>query len=349
MNYLFLGISVLSFPFIMESRIDRENRIKLNLLKNIYKKYQLLDDSTDVSKLSEDYAVVVLKKIENNEEIIDHEMGLSFKGIMGLTRNIKIAESFGDEKTIQVAKYRGTTNEELKKMTNGKFSLSNFEVKGQHLSIRNIILRKNFILENYKRLSIANLNSPKLISNPKDINGKFQLIENPENKSDYLNDKFIDYDSVGNNIYIQSNKNKLTKGDLKIEYITYSQADFLLIGCIDNEKFLTNSKNVSQQNTNDLLNKDKNSINIKPAFRYGATDYMIIPFKIQDIRNAKEEVDRFFVSEIEKLEISPTKKRIKKYIAHIGLVLFGYGFLKISFRFFSWRGLLGIILKFAGL
>ena len=147
MDFIFLGISALAFPIIIDSGSDRENKIKLNVLKNIYKKYQLVDDKTDVTKISDDYPLVICKSIQT-EEIVDHEMGLSFKGVTGLSRNIQIAEKFGDGNSLQAATYKGTTNEELKKITDGKFTLSSFEVKAQNFSFRNIILRKNFLIEN---------------------------------------------------------------------------------------------------------------------------------------------------------------------------------------------------------
>lgn len=351
MNFIFLGVSALAFPIAFSSNISRENKIRSDVLKNIYKKYQFIDENTDLSEISDDYALVISKKLQT-DEIIDHELGLSFKGVTALSRNIQIAEDMGDEKSIQPIKYRYTNNEEIKQMTNGKFCFSSFSARGQNIFLRNIILRKNFIEENFHKLNKIYSYSPNLISNEKDKEGRYKLLENTndkENPSNYLNDKFIDCNSVGNNIYIQSKKSKLSKGDLKIEYLAYIPDDFLLIGCVDRENFLGNSKKEAERNINSSRVREKDSIALKPAYRYGAVDYILIPFKIQEKNKAKEEIDRFFANEIDLLEPRPFVKRIKNLMFYVGISLIGYGIFKIELkqlRELSWEKIAGIFLKF---
>ena len=151
MNFVLLGISTFAFPIIHDFRLSKEERIKLNVIINIYKKYQLVTDSTDISKLSEDYAIVVAKPVQT-EEIIDPEMGIKFKGVTGINRSIEIIEDTVNDKTVQTVKYRSITNEELKNFTYGQFTSNKFDIPGQNSFLKKIKLRNNFFFENYKSL-----------------------------------------------------------------------------------------------------------------------------------------------------------------------------------------------------
>jgi hypothetical protein len=276
-------------------------------------------------------------------------MGVEFKNVVGLSKKTQIVkEDPSSGKSVQLIKYENVNDQEIKRISNGKINSAKFNLPAHNIFFEKIRLRENFFRLYFKKISVPSPTSLNYISNKKDNNNNLILFDEfPEDSGSFFNQKFIDSNSPGNNLYIQSNPMKLKKNDLKIEYIAYTPVDILLIGCKDKtSKLLGKNEKAGDKSEIEMFHNEEgneNEIDLKPALRYGADDYVIIPFSVQNKDKAKEEIDNFFVNEMEILDLKPLTKKVRKFIYYGGLLFFGYGYAKFKLKEFTFTKLITFI------
>jgi len=342
MKPIFLGICALVTPFFYDRFIKKGKSIKKIALQNVKRKFQLVDQEADISKISEDYPIIVYKPLKISE-ILDHEIGLRFSDVVFIKRTIEVVDKDTlTEASIQPTKYRSLTDKELSERTNGKFENSRFDLFSKHISLRGIKLDENFFKKNLGLICQEVLNSKRLIANPLNSSNEI-ILQNPNDpKNKFLDDKFLDFYTTGNNVYIQANKRKLLKNDLKINYKAHQPISFILIGSKEkstklkehNNEIKTNnitcelkSNDEKNEQEKETINCEKKEINLvlKPATKWWAKDYIIIPFEASDKTKIKEEIEICLENEIQKLDYFPWEKKACKYIIKGGFILIGYG------------------------
>jgi len=339
MKPIFLGFCAILSPFFYDLYTRRDKINKKFLLETIKKKFQLVEENTDISLISEDYPVIVYKKIKYSGDIIDHELGLKFSDILALEKKIEIVDKDTlTEKSVQPTKYRAISNKELTELSNGKFCNSEFNFIANHAYIEKIKLKEYFFRKFQKEISqSANESSTSLIGNPKNAAG--EIILEKDNK--YLADKFVDCSTKGNNVFIQANRSKLLKNDLKINYIAYKPVSFILIGC--KEKSFKISASVSEESNLKSASAAENSVKVnssnkeyelvlQPATRYFAEDYVVIPFQVQEEAKAKDEIEKFINKEIHRLDLKPWEKKVRRVFYVGGILMIGYGYFLFRIR-----------------
>lgn len=348
MKPIFLGVCALLTPFLYD-HYKRGDKIKKKvLLESIKRKYQLVVEKTDISQISEDYPVIVYKKIKH-AEILDYDLGLKFSDVLALKRKIEIVDKDTlTEQSVQPTKFRSISDKELNDATFGKLKNSEFNFFAKHAYLDKIKLKDYFFTKFQNQICQVVSGSTSLIANPKNTEGEFILQNENDLHNKYLSEKFIDLYTNGNNVFIQANRNKLLKNDLKINYLAYKPTNFLLIGCKEKSiKFLeknnssastktaateSNLKNANAENNSENHSNNANSnkefeLVLKPVTRFLADDYVVIPYQILDEAKAKEEIDRLLKEEIRKLDLKPWQKKIRKVFYLGGIVFIGYGYL----------------------
>jgi len=334
MKPIFVGICAILGPLLYDHYKRKDKIRRKTVLENIKRKYQILDDKTDINQISDDYPVIVYKKIKCGE-ILDYDLGLKFSDSLALKRKIEIVDQDTlSEISVQPTKYRTIFDKDLKELTNGKFLNTEFNFIAKHAHLDKIKLKDYFFSRFQNEICQVVNSSTRSISNPKSKSGEIILQNENDPHNKFLTNKFIDCYTAGNNVFIQANRNKLLRNDLKINYLAYKPTNFLLICCKEksikllekNNSAHSNIKNSSVENSN--INETKiYELELKPASRYFADDYIVIPYNIQDEAKAKEEIDKVLIDEITQLDYKPLEKKIRKVFYLGGAILIGYGYI----------------------
>ncbi len=320
MKPMLLGICALITPIFYDKVFRRYKIKRKTFFQNIKDKYALVDDNTDITSVSEKIPLILYKKLKYSE-ILDHEFGLKFSNSIFIQRRASMVSKDPSEISIQPTEYKFISDADLSNLTNKKFQKGFFEFYAKYIYLDKIEFKQNdFLKKNLNKVTTPENESISLISNNKDKNDNYVLANENDPNNSYLQNKFIDYKTKGNNIFIQSNKLKLLRNDLKINYLSYKPINFIVIGCREKETQI----NEAELNNN---NNQRDVIFFAPAKNYSADDYIILPFEFSNQNNAKAEIDSLITNEIVKNDLSNLERRIRKFILVGGAVLFGYGYL----------------------
>lgn len=358
MKPLFIGLCALVTPLVYDNLYRKEKTIKLNVFQKIFGKYQLVDEQTDLNTVSEDYPVILYRPLKLGEgSIKDDELGLEFKDVCALTRTVEVKVDLNNNGSNQ--EFIKVPDTQLKNLTNGKFSKCYLELVAKKLHFDDIKLNDNFFPEFFREYAYTVDNANLFVTNQKKETGEF-VLNLPVNDSNndalninYLGNKFIDISHNTNDVFIKANKDHLSKHDLRIRYAAYKPLEEFIVICVKDKpnRLIEESRKgglisdyINSYSETEKLNP--NEARLRPAFRYGAWDYMILPFQVRDKTKTKEEVDKFLKDKIQEYDLIPLAKQVRKYVYYGGLFFIGYGYLCLKLKNFSFSSLKDIIFTF---